>query len=257
MNKVYRFWIILLGILGGFSGLYFFGLWITLGRLAGYNCVWLCLALVCIGLILAIRYYAKKGRKPPNWVVIPVEILVGVSCILFIIIEALIICAGKQTPPQGADYLIILGAKVNGTEPSLILRYRIEAVAEYLQANPDTMVIASGGQGMDEGISEAQCICEQLVKLGVSSEQIIIEDKSKSTRENLEYSAEFLDKRKAEVVITTTDFHLFRAMQLAKSCGYEHVSGNSAKSVWWLVPTNYTRECLAVLKEFLVGNFRR
>lgn len=256
MNKVYRFWVILLGILGGINLIYFLFLWIRLGRIPAYNYVWLGLALLCLGLILAVRHYVKKGTRPPKWVVIPVEILVGISCILFIIIEGLIIHYGKQLPPQGADYLIILGAKVNGTHPSLILRYRIQAGAEYLKQNPDTMVIASGGQGSDEEISEAQCIYEQLVEMGIDPERIIVEDASRNTKENLTYSANYLDVKNSEVVITTTDFHLFRAMQLAKSCGYEHISGNSAKSVWWLVPTNYTRECLAVIKDFVVGNFR-
>ena len=44
------------------------------------------------------------------------------------------------------------------------------------------------------------------------------------------------------------------AMRLAKASGYQKISGNPAKSVWWLVPTNYTRECMAILKEWVTGN---
>lgn len=255
MNKMYRFWAILLGIIGGSSFLYFLAILIRLGPASTFNYFWLLLSVCCILLILLIRYFVKQGKRPPRWVMIPVELLVGTGFLLFIIMEGIIIHASQRKPEADADYLIILGAKVNGTCPSLILQYRIEAGAEYLKQNPDTMVIASGGQGADEGISEAQCIYNELVKLGIEPERILLEEQSTSTKENLEYSSVFLQKETDRVVLTTTDFHLFRALQLAKKSGYGNVTGSSAKSVWWLIPTNYTREFFAILKEFLCGNF--
>lgn len=254
MSKVYKFWIILLGIIGGGSFLYFLAIFIKIGPASTFNYVWLLLSLCCVALILFIRHYADKGKIPPKWVIIPTEILVGIGFLLFIIVEAVIIHASQGKPEANADYLIILGAKVNGTHPSLILKYRIEAGAEYLKQNPDTMVIASGGQGADEGISEAQCIYNELVRLGIEPERIILEEQSTSTKENLTYSAEFLQAGQDSVVLATTDFHVFRAVHLAKKCGYAHVSGKSAKSVWWMIPTNYTREFLAVIKDFVFGN---
>lgn len=254
MGKVYKFWMGLLAIIGSISMGYFLLLWICLGSISTYNFIWLCLTVLCAGLMMAVYHYGRNGQIPPKWVVIPVEILVGISCLIFIIVETFIIHAGHQKAEAGADYLIILGAKVNGTHPSLILKYRIQAGVEYLKQNPETRVIASGGQGSDEGISEAQCIYEQLITQGIDADRIYLEDQSTSTGENLEYSARYLDRQQDRVVIATTDFHLFRAIRLAKKCGYEQVSGTPAKSVWWLVPTNYTRECLAVLKDLICGN---
>lgn len=255
MNKLYKFWITLLAIIGGSSFLYFLIIFIKLGPFSTFNYFWLLLALLCLGLIFSIRYYAKQGKRPPKWVVLSMEILVGIGFLCFIVIEGIIIHASQRKPEAHADYLIILGAKVNGTYPSLILQYRIEAGAEYLKQNPETMVIASGGQGADEGISEAQCIYNELVKLGIEPERILMEEQSTSTKENLEYSSIFLQKETDTVVLTTTDFHLFRALQLAKKSGYGNITGNSAKSVWWLIPTNYTREFFAILKEVLCRNF--
>lgn len=254
MGKVYKFWIGLLAIVGSISTVYFLVLWIGLGSISTYNFIWLCLAGVCAGLIAAVYHYGRKGQIPPKWVVIPVELLAGVSCLIFIVVEGFIIHAGHQKAKDDADYLIILGAKVNGTQPSLILKYRIRTGLDYLEKNPRTQVIASGGQGPDEGISEAQCIYEQLIAQGIAPDRIHLEDQSTSTRENLEYSARYLNREQDQVVIATTDFHLFRAVRLAKKCGYEQVSGTPAKSVWWLIPTNYTRECLAVLKDLICGN---
>lgn len=254
MSKVYKFWIGLLAVLGGCSLVYFIILFVMLGPANTFHYIWLLVACLCGALILLLYKYAGKGQMPPKWVVIPIELLVGVGFLLFIIIEAIIIHGGQTKPEKNADYLLVLGAKVNGTQPSLILRYRIDAAVEYLKENTDTMVIASGGKGTDEEISEAQCIYNQLVEKGIAPDRILLEEASTSTKENLIYSAELMDVKTDKVVITTTDFHIFRAMKLAKACGYQEVSGNPAKSVWWLIPTNYTRECLAVLKEWITGN---
>lgn len=254
IGKIHRFWLVVLNIIGGFAFVYFVFVFICLGPGSTFNYVWLFLAVFCGILAALVWYFARHGKVLPKWVAIPIQFFVGICFLLFIIIEAVIIHGSLKPPMDGADYLIILGAKVNGTQPSLILKYRIEAGIEYLRQNPDTMVIASGGQGADEGISEAQCIQQELIQAGIEPERILLEERSTSTKENLLYSSEFLQKEGVSVVVTTTDFHIFRAVQLAKKCGYTNVSSNSAKSVWWLIPTNYTREFFAILKDFFCGN---
>ena len=257
IGKVYKFWLLLLGILSGGCLLYF-----LLGVLAvkpehTFYYVWLGLALFSGCLLFLVYWYAVQGKHPPKWVVIPMEILVGAGFFLLILIEAILVQAGKAVPPERADYLIVLGSRVNGTRPSLTLQYRIKAALEYLKKNPATIVIASGGQGVDEDISEAQCIYNELKDGGVEPERIIMESRSTTTRENLLYSGEFLDPEQDRVVITTTDFHVFRALRIAKRCNYKQVWGNGSKSVWWLVPTNYTREFLAVVRELLFNRDRK
>lgn len=249
--------------------MYFTLLIFLLGPGGGFSYFWLTLAVVCGGLIAGIVFTTRNGRIPPKWITIPVEILVGAGFLLFIIIEALIVHGGNQEPPAEADYLIVLGAKVNGSRPSLMLQYRIQAAAYYLKNNPETIVIASGGKGSDEDISEAECICRELVSMGIAPERILPEDRSVNTAENLRLSKKIIDNYEisgnttnisgtndtggdVSVVITTTDFHLFRALRLAKQEGYENVYGNAAKSVWWLIPTNYTREFFAVVKNVIL-----
>ena len=158
MNKVYRFWIALLGTVGGVCLGYFVFLIIMIGFYNKFNYIWLGLACICGGLIILVRHYAVRNKIPPKWVTIPVEVIVGISFLVFILTEAVIIHAGQSKPLKQADYLIVLGAKVNGTHPSLILRYRIDAAAEYLKQNPGTMVVASGGKGNDEDISDRKSV---------------------------------------------------------------------------------------------------
>ena len=56
--------------------------------------------------------------------------------------------------PENLDYLIVLGAHVNGTRLSRALRFRVEKAEEYLRENPRTLAVLSGGRGVDEKISE-------------------------------------------------------------------------------------------------------
>ena len=86
---------------------------------------------------------------------------------------------------EGAETVIVLGCKVNGSTPSKYLNDRCKKAAEYLKKNPDAVAILSGGQGSDEDISEAQCMENVLVKLGIEQSRLYKEDRSTSTSENI------------------------------------------------------------------------
>ena len=77
------------------------------------------------------------------------------------------------------DYVIILGARVKGENPTKSLMERIKAAIEYLKKNPKVKVIATGGQGKNENVAEGLAIKRELLKNGISEDRIILEDKSK------------------------------------------------------------------------------
>ena len=122
----------------------------------------------------------------------------GGGLALFLFVEGLIVGAMLQKPEPGLDYIVVLGAQVKGNRPSLALSHRIWEAAEYLKGNPKTRAILSGGKGTGEDISEAQCMRQELEKLGISEERLIEENKSTSTQENIAYSYALLqaDSRK-------------------------------------------------------------
>ncbi len=195
----------------------------------------------------------------PKPVLVLVEAVVVCGCLVFVVIEGLIIAESVKQPQNEADYLIVLGAKVNGTTPSLILQYRINKAAEYMKKHPGTKAIVSGGQGADEGISEAEAMKNGLLSSGIAAERILVEDQSTSTKENLDYSQKLLTEaggsvKESKVIVVTTDFHVLRAVGIARKAGYEQVEGLAAKSVWYLIPTNYVREFMAVVKDKLIAN---
>ena len=239
--------------------LYFVVLLITIGPAFRFSFVWLAFGMFFLGISLVLTFSKKGFQWMPKPVLVLVEAVVVCGCLVFVVIEGLIIAESVKQPQNEADYLIVLGAKVNGTTPSLILQYRINKTAEYMKKHPGTKAIVSGGQGADEGISEAEAMKNGLLSSGIAAERILVEDQSTSTKENLDYSKRLLTEaggsvKESKVIVVTTDFHVLRAVGIARKAGYEQVEGLAAKSVWYLIPTNYVREFMAVVKDKLIAN---
>jgi len=150
-----------------------------------------------------------------------------------------------MTPPSGVPYLIVLGAKVNGTELSLSLRNRAEVALEYLKENPETIAITTGGIGSTASISEAQAVKNYLVKNGIDEDRIWLEEKSTSTYENLQYAKELYGVE--EAVIVSNDYHLFRAIHNAEANGIKGYP-LAAKTPSVIKLQSYAREYLAILR---------
>ncbi|CAH2713025.1 hypothetical protein BACCIP111895_00158 [Neobacillus rhizosphaerae] len=152
--------------------------------------------------------------------------------------------------PKNADYLIVLGARVKGTVPSLAFASRINAAAAYLKKNKETLVIASGGKGPGEEISEAESIKRELVKQGIGESRIILEDRSTDTYENISFSKKLIPQDAKLGLIVTNNFHLYRAISIARDQDLV-VNGLPAKTPLKAVFKSYTREYLAITKFYL------
>jgi uncharacterized SAM-binding protein YcdF (DUF218 family) len=156
--------------------------------------------------------------------------------------------------PKNADYIIVLGARVKGTVPSLALQFRIDHAAEYLKENPDTIAIASGGKGPGEDISEAESIKTELINLGINESRILIEDMSTTTYENIRFSKKLIPKNAELGLVVTNDFHIFRSKMIANNEGLE-LSGLPAKTPVQALLKSYVREYLALTKYFILNIF--
>lgn len=186
--------------------------------------------------------------------------LVGVSGVILIIGFTLyfwtgsLLEQGSEPKADGANaYAIILGAKVkaNGV-PSLSLQYRLDTALDYLQQYPHVQVIVSGGQGVDEPMSEAELMYTYLVEAGIDEERLIRENTSTSTYENLLFSKKLLPKGTNAVTIISSDFHLARAQYLAGKIELE-VDVVAAKTPKVVEGKLRFRERLALLKTIIVG----
>jgi uncharacterized SAM-binding protein YcdF (DUF218 family) len=153
-----------------------------------------------------------------------------------------------------AAYVIILGARVNGNSPSITLRQRAAAAARYLKENPAAKVIATGGKGSGESITEAEALRRLLEAADIDKARIIIENKSTSTWENLGNSASFLDSPDKSIVLVSSDFHLFRAKGMAKKLGYANISTLASKSQVQILPNYLLREYLAIIHDKMLNH---
>ena len=205
-------------------------------------------------LIAMLRAGAPMTAKVLNTVLTACLIL---GLIAFGITESIIVRASAGDPDRDHQYIVVLGAKVNGTSPSLSLNDRIGAAYAYLKAHPDTVAVLYGGQGPDEGISEAQCMFNELTARGIPARRLWLEDRSTSTWENLSYSMALIEEktgaRPSCVGIISNEFHMFRAGLMAKEMDLEMV-GIPAKTSWVSLRINYfVREIVGVWKHFILG----
>ena len=194
----------------------------------------------------------RVGRLP-RWLRAAGWLLFAAGFGLLLVVEGLIFSEYNAVPEPGADYLIVLGAQWKPEGPSDVLRRRLDRAIQYLRENPDTVVIASGGQGNDEPISEAEGMRQYLVAAGISDERILMEATSSTTLENLMFSGRLLDREKDRVVIVTNNFHMFRALRLARKQGYRHVEGLAASASTGMVPNNLLREFMGIVLQFVLG----
>jgi len=191
-------------------------------------------------------YFTKYNRL--NKVI---AILLG---LLIIICAVMGVYGAYNNASYSEDAIIVLGAGINGEEIGEALRLRLECAIDYHRKNPEAIIVVSGGQGPEEDISEAMAMERYLISNGVSPEIIIKEELSTSTRENLEYSKKILDgifEDNCEIAVITSRFHIYRATVIAKKAGYGKVTHIGAGIPWYTAPSNYLRECAAIMLEYL------
>ena len=143
--------------------------------------------------------------------------------------------------------LIVLGAQVRGERITDSLKRRLDAALLYHQVCSSVKIIVSGGQGKGEDVSEAYAMAQYLREHGVKDEQIMLEDQSRTTRENLRFSKAYLEELKTPVGIVTNNFHLFRALLIGRSEGYENLTGIAAGCNRILFLNYMVREFFAVV----------
>ena len=157
-------------------------------------------------------------------------ILLLILVILAVI--AVVITGGKimfkALDTQGEfTHLIVLGTAVDGTEPSPMLNDRIQAAGKFLEANPDVICVVTGGKTEGGSISEAQCMFNELVELGIDPSRILKEEQATSTIENFKFSLELLEKKLGKlpenVGVLSSEFHLLRSSMIAEDLGVHAV----------------------------------
>ena len=185
------------------------------------------------------------------------------------------------------DYIIIHGAGLDGTRPTPLLAGRIDKALElWNKQHQQGKFVASGGQGADEVVSEAQAMRDYLLEKGVPADAILMEDKSTTTWENLKNSIAVIRSDRASAAsndsangnssasdgtaasgdvtasdstgacgdfttaVVSSDFHVFRCAEYAHNLGIK-ADGIGSHTKGWYWPTAFIREFIAITKAHL------
>ena len=181
-------------------------------------------------------------------------ILIAVACIGLVAFGTVEGCIVSKMHAQGKpdlDYVVVLGAQVRKSGPSLVLRYRLDKAIEYLDENPNTICIVSGGKGPNEPFPEAQGMADYLKEHGIDEQRILEEPDSKTTEENIVNSKKLISDDNASVGVITNNFHMFRALQIADKYGLDNAQGIAAGSPPNMLVNNMVREFFAEIKFLL------
>ncbi len=188
-----------------------------------------------------------------------VLVLTCLGLVYFVFVESFIVRSARTDANPQRDYLIVLGAAVNGSDPSLTLIRRMQGAVAYLEQYPDSVAIVSGGMGKGETVTEAQAMYDWMCAQGIDSARILMEPRATSTEENLRYSFDIIrargDEPQGHVAIVSSAYHLYRAKTMAKTLGVTDAAGVAAPWGYFFVMLNYfIREAFGVTRLWVLGS---
>jgi len=160
----------------------------------------------------------------------------------------------KNVPTGDETVLIVLGSRTVDGKPGANMLARLDTAYEYYSVNEDIAFIVSGGQGDDQPVPEAFTMKEYLTGLGVPEDRVYMENRSRNTRQNFEFSKEIVDEYFTDegVIFVTNRFHCLRAAVYARRAGIDDFSVYAAPDV--LNPAlvySYLREYVALWRWFV------
>lgn len=271
------------GILIGLGVLcvaYFIVIVVYAGIGTSFAFIWLFFAALLLFLVYGHWYYSRNMDRIPRWVPVSVVTTCVAGVVALAVLCVLVFLGAASSDKKNLDYVIVLGARVKEHTVSNSLKKRLDKAIEYAEENPDTILVLSGGRGPGEDVSEAEVMRQYLEYNGVRPEQLLIEDRSVSTVENIAYSKVVIEEHRnrdkkelvpltrrttsvpyaiapdkpLEIGVLTSNFHIYRARLTAEKWGIENVYGISADSDPVLFIHLCVRECASIVKDRLMGN---
>lgn len=199
----------------------------------------------------------KRHKKLGRWLTVLFTIALTVGVTAMAVTCGIIVRSSFGTPNPESDYLVVLGAGVNGTVPSRSLRERLDSAQEYLLSHPDAVAIVSGSQGNGEDITEAECMYRYLTDKGIDPSRVWKEEQADNTLQNLRYSLDIIEEktglRPHKIAIVSSEYHLHRAGMFAS---WLDVEAELVPANTGIVPLRwnyYIREIFALWYYTLIG----
>lgn len=137
-----------------------------------------------------------------------------------VVLGSIIWTFGAHDGAAEADCIIVLGAAVYGEVPSPVFEERIRHGITLYEAGYAPKLIFTGGFGEGETYSESRVAQSFALGQGVSSSDILLEENSRTTRDNLLEAKALMEEHGMTSAILVSDpLHMKRAMMMAGDLG--------------------------------------
>jgi len=190
-----------------------------------------------------LKQYVQKRKKLKRtiFIVLSIGLLTAAS------LEALLLSGMIEKQPKSVDYILVFGAGVKNGSPTPVLKNRLQKAIDMHGKYPESIIIVSGGLDTGEQYTEAFVMKEYLIINGIPEQLIMMEDKATSTKENADFSQKLMSGKSQEVMVVTSDYHLFRASYYANKAGLTPYRAGAPIPLS-IVPLTHLREMVGIGK---------
>ena len=174
------------------------------------------------------------------------------------VLQQQIALSQQPLPPIAA--IIILGSGTVDGKPTPTLASRLNTAVPIIKAQPQALVVTSGGIGFGRGRSEADIMASYLEEAhDIPLSRVIQEGRSTSTEENLVYTQNLLAQYNvsitAPIAIVTSDFHIIRSDAIARHQGYAQPIPVASPTPLSIRYNAWFREYFAFISGWLLGEY--
>ncbi|MGW1679274.1 YdcF family protein [Saccharopolyspora sp. NPDC002376] len=166
---------------------------------------------------------------------------------------------GKFPHKTQVDFIVVLGSGLLGSRVPPLLASRLDRGREVFDAERalgrQPLLVTSGGQGPGEDLPEARAMADYLIERGVPADQVLVEDQSRTTDQNLRFSKAIMEQAKPDFrcLVVTNNFHVMRAARIARAEKVNgQVIGSPTARYYW--PSATIREFVAIFLSHKVIN---
>jgi len=217
----------------------------------------LTLILAFLLLCIVLFYHFVDPNALPYAVSTLVGTLFAIMTFYFIHITQYIISTvlcNFSRPKKNQDFIIVLGSWVKDGKVTPLVANRVEKAIKFYndqkKITKPPKLILSGGKGKDEKCSEAQAMKNYALSKNIPEEDLLLENKSTSTLQNMKFSKKIMDKlskgQKYNCIFAANDYHLLRAGIYARKAGL-NINGIGSRTRFYFLPNALLREYVAYL----------